>query len=141
MEVIDFTGTKQIIHGGDDIKKVYVGNDLMWKVATKLVGVYSRDEVDLEGLESVDTNVRTVYFDGYLSIAFKFLEPKYIEFNGQFIEIQEGELHYNPRAKTGIFETYRFTKPQAEQLLGITIDDPDQKGIPIPDSVDIKAWG
>lgn len=139
MEVIDFRDTRHTTHDGDTIVKTYLGSELMWKMTTRLVGVYSRDEVDLEGLENIEVG-GLVYFDGYINIqVVNFRDPaKYIEINDQFIEVQDGEIYKFHRNIT--FNTTRFNKAQAEQLLGITIDDPDQLGMKIPDSVDIKYW-
>ena len=140
MEVIDFRGTRQVIDEGDDIKEIYLGSELMWKIKTKLTGVFSRDEVDLEGLKSNDCyrSKSLAFFDGYILIAISHTEAKYIEINDQFIEVQDGEVVSYERNVS--FQTTRFNKAQAEQLLGITIDDPDQMGMEIPDSVDIKYW-
>ncbi|MGX7141456.1 hypothetical protein ACWOBX_08390 [Facklamia languida] len=143
MEVIDFRGTQQVTHDGDTIVEVYSGSELMWKMATKLVGVYSRDEVNLEGLNRVEFTNGTAYLDGYFYLTFNFETRdsrivKYIEVNDQFIELLDGEQNQN-RYLMNVYIS-RFNKTQAEQLFGITIDDPDQIGMEIPDSMDIKAW-
>lgn len=140
MEVIDFRGTNQVTHDGDTIVKTYIGSELTWKMVTKLVGVLSRDEVDLEGLKSGEPNLlkSLVFFDGYILIADPHTEAKYIEINDQFIEVQDGEISIDFRNIS--LNLTRFNKAQAEQLLGITIDDPEQMGMEIPDSVDIKYW-